>query len=452
MQVNRFLKKMSAIDKNRGRMTGSELRAIRAYTARDLADLFPFDIGVADGTSFKSKVAHPVHQKPFHPEVESVIDAVTRYLCGWSAGLAESGQIVADALRHAATVAEGKPVGGVFAILYTDLGAGNMSKMMHDDLTGQCARLHTTHEVGRPGNPEGRGLVERIQGSIWIRAAKELPTYNGKDMDPLALRRTMKIVNADIKAKGISNHLLSWGQFIEFLGRHAEAYNNRPHSALPKIADPQTGLRRHMTPHERMMQFIDQGWRPETISPAELQDLFKPWMKVKTNRGLVNLWGNQYFSKELEHFHGEFVIVEYDVHDPKLVWVRNLKRQMICIAGFEANKRKYFAQSAIEKAREDRGKRRLKLLDEKREEVKLEAFGVIDCKTSIPDECINSSAATLEVLQNDGLYQETEAARPRFADNIDRYEWHLENGETTEEDMAWCAWFRTTSDYEALYE
>jgi putative transposase len=41
--------------------------------------------------------------------------------------------------------------------------------------------------------------------------------------------------------------------------------------------------------------------------------------------------------------------------------------------------------------------------------------------------------------------------RPIFESNIDRYEWHLKYGVFTDEDEAWCVWFRTTDEFRMLY-
>lgn len=95
--IDRWMKKFSRLEIQKGRRTGSELKAMKSFTRRDLSEFLPGDIAVADGHTFKAKVAHPVHGRPFAPEVCMVIDAVTRVVLGWSCGLAESWMTVADA-------------------------------------------------------------------------------------------------------------------------------------------------------------------------------------------------------------------------------------------------------------------------------------------------------------------------------------------------------------------
>lgn len=377
-QATRFLKRFSRLDLQRGRMSGSELRSIRGYTRRSKDNLLPLDVVVADGHSFKAKVAHPAHGRPFHPEVEGIIDAATRVCVGWSAGLAESSHVVADALRHAVTVNEKKPMGGAMALVYADQGAGNTAKAISHVELGIIARIGATFKTGIPGNPQGRGIIEKLQASLWIRAAKELPTYTGKSMDQLAQRRIAKIMNRDIKLTGASPALTSWRRFLEFAQQQVDAYNNRPHSALPKITDPNTGLRRHLTPAERWRMFVAEGWQPTLLSEDELKDLFRPYLQVACRRAQVTVFGNIYYHKALEHYHGEDVIAHYDIHDAHTIQVRDLAQRLICEAVWDANKRDFFPISALEQARQKRMEGRLKRLEEKAWEVRQERKEVIE--------------------------------------------------------------------------
>jgi putative transposase len=86
-QARRFMAKYSKLDIERGRKTGKELKSLKGFIRRDTSMFEPLDICLCDGHSFKAKVAHPVHGRPFKPEVCAVIDAVTKVVLGWSAGL-----------------------------------------------------------------------------------------------------------------------------------------------------------------------------------------------------------------------------------------------------------------------------------------------------------------------------------------------------------------------------
>jgi len=64
-QLLRFNRKRSSLDKARGRKTGSALKSIKGCRRRDTSKMLPLDVGLCDGHSYKAKVAHPVHGRPF---------------------------------------------------------------------------------------------------------------------------------------------------------------------------------------------------------------------------------------------------------------------------------------------------------------------------------------------------------------------------------------------------
>lgn len=379
-QVMRFQKKRSRLDIQKGRKSGTELQAHKGHRVRDTSELKPLDVGVCDGHSFKARVAHPVHGKPFYPEICTAVDAATRVITGWSVGLAESAQTVTDAIRHSATITEHKQEGGIFAILYTDGGSGNAAKRNTDDFFGLFARIGTHWEKGIPGNAQGHGLIEVINKNVWIRAAKELPTFSGKSMDKLAYRKMYLLINREIRDQGVSDRLAPWPVFLELCQVAVDAYNRRPHSALPLCEDPETGKRRHMCPLEMWAWHISQGWNPakHQLNNEVVEALFLPRIAATVVRATVTLFGNTYYDKTLEHYTGERLQVGYDIHDAGKVQVFDKDGRMICWAGFEKNKSSYFPVAAIEKAKDDRMKRRAQILEDKLDEVYAERRGVIE--------------------------------------------------------------------------
>lgn len=445
-QCYRLLKKLSVIDREKGRRTGNEMRALKGYRPRDTSDMVPCEVYQCDGHSFKAKVAHPMHGKPFHPEVCAVIDAATRMVMGWSAWLSESNQTVADALRHACTVTADKPYGGIPAIFYTDPGSGNLAKINADPAFGRYARLGITFKTGIVGNSQARGMVERLQQSLWIRAAKQLPTFTGKDMDSTILYKTTKLVDAQIKKTGKCEILPSWPQFLDFCGQAVDRYNNTPHSSLPKITDSD-GRRRHMTPLEALGSFMERGWVPPTMSQAELDDCFRPRVQTATRRGEVRVFGNVYYHKELVHHGGEQVFVEYEVQDGSRVWVRDMDERLICIAGFEANNERMFPLSASEKAMEVREKRRLEVVERKRDEIMEERRGVIDI-TPTPAAIEARRAIEIEMAEpEETVHQVPQDSRSRYRLAC-AYERQLADGQgLCPEASAWLKRYQQHSEY-----
>lgn len=87
-QAYRFLnEKMGNVEVQKGRMGARELKNIKGFIRRDTSDLFATDVYTADGHCFDAEIAHPIHGKPFRPEITSIIDVATRRIVGWSIDL-----------------------------------------------------------------------------------------------------------------------------------------------------------------------------------------------------------------------------------------------------------------------------------------------------------------------------------------------------------------------------
>jgi putative transposase len=66
------------------------MKNIKPFVRRDISQLQPNDVWTADGHTFDAEVQHPMHGRPFRPEITAIIDVATRRIIGWSVGLAES--------------------------------------------------------------------------------------------------------------------------------------------------------------------------------------------------------------------------------------------------------------------------------------------------------------------------------------------------------------------------
>jgi putative transposase len=379
-QVLRWHNKRSVLDQEKGRRTGSAYRALKGHIKRDVSGYRPLTIAQCDGHSFKAYVAHPVHGRPFHPEVCGVIDWATRVLLGWSAGLAESALTVAAALRHAVTTNERKPYGGQIGILYTDGGSGNIADINTSDVTGLFARLGTTFTHGRAGNPQGRGMIEKSNQSIWIRGAKLLPSCTAASMDKGVRRQNYLKIQKDVKEHGKSELVMSWPQFLEFGQQIVDDYNRRPHSALPKIKDPETGLKRHMAPLECWAWHMADGWDPTEhhLTEAEVEVLWLPRETRTVQRATVQLGNNHYYNADLAHYDRREVQVAYFPSDASKVQVWDMEGRLICYAWYEKNLVDAFPKAMVEKAMEQRAKRRAEIKKMQLQEIYDEARGVID--------------------------------------------------------------------------
>ncbi|OTG87671.1 transposase [Acinetobacter sp. ANC 4558] len=367
-QAYRFIKeKLGNVEAQRGRMGSRELKNLQPFIRRDTGQLLPTDVYTADGHCFDAEVAHPMHGKPFRPEITAIIDVATRRLVGWSIDLAESGWAVLDAVRMSATEC------GIPAIFYVDNGSGYKNQMMGAKGRGVMARLNTEMSHALPYNSQAKGLIERSHQTLWIKAAKRLPSYIGKDMDAEASNKMFKLTRSEIKKIGTSQSLISWNDFLNFAAEVVNEYNNKPHSSLKKIVDPETSKNRHQSPLEAWNEALEQGTPIDQVEDWDAEDLFRPYEERKVRRGEIELFGNRYFSKELAEFHGDSVLVGYDIHNADQITVRDDEGRLICYAHWNANKRAYFPQTQVEQARQRRADGRLRRLAVKQDEVLQEA-------------------------------------------------------------------------------
>lgn len=368
-QVRRFLGKVGKVAVEAGRMGARELKTIRPFIRRTFDQLLPNDVWSADGHTFDAEVQHPLHGRPFRPEITTIVDIATRRAVGFSIGLAESAIAVLDALRHASTR------NGVLAIFYVDRGSGYANAMLQAEGTGITGQLGFEVSHSLPYNSQARGVIERLHQTLWVTGAKTLNSYMGAPMDREAKLAHFKVTRSAVKNGG-AMPLMGWDAFMLFCNDQIDAYNARPHRSLPMTNDPSNGRRRHMSPNEAFAAFQAKGWQPVTLAADEADRVFRPRVERTVQRGEVRLLNNHYFSGLLEEFHGETVHVAYDIHDAKFVWVyEGATGRFICKAEAGANTAHYMPMSYVEQAREKRADARAQRLQVKLDEVEAERTG-----------------------------------------------------------------------------
>lgn len=424
--IGRFVKQMNAVDRNRGRLGPRQLRNLRPYRQRDASGLWPADIFSMDGHTFDAEVAHPFHGQPFRPEITSTIDIATRKLVGWSVALAESSLAVLDALRHSVQSH------GIPNELYVDNGSGYHNVLMEAQTIGFMDRLGITKTHSRAFRSQARGAIERLHQTVWVRLAKAFDTYLGDPMDKEVRDRVHKITRQEIKAAGASRLLPSFPVFLARCEAAVADYNARPHSSLPLIVDPLTGRKRHQSPNEIWAELVQQN--PDclvTIRDTEAADLFRPYKTGKVNRGQVRIFGNVYFSRDLEGHHGDSVFIGYDIHDAERVWVRDRNQVLLTVARLDANKSDYRPQTALEHNNAKRATARVIRLERHLEEVHLELTGsrpVLEGRLATPEEQAAAAEYLAESapspLVGEGRGEGESGQRPRiFRTDLELYLW-----------------------------
>lgn len=339
---HRIEKSLPVTLKYRGRMTGSEWRGLKAYVARDVSMFHSNDIWVADGHSFKAKVQHPIHGQPFTPEITVVIDWVSRRIVGWSVDLAESTIAVSAALRHAEQQTRARPL-----VFYSDNGSGETGKLIDCPIHGTLARQGITHETGIPGNPQARGIIERLWQVTTIPLARTYPTCTWKGADKEATRKMLVGLN---KKDGTGRAVLpSWRQLLDdcerVLGWEGEYNRLHAHRALDE-----------RTPTEEYGLRLDPS--AELCGPTddELAVLWMPEVGRTPQRGVISVFNNEYANTMLIDAlaEGEKVRVRFDLHDADKVWVLRMDGTFLCVAEWNAHKRAAWPVSYMDKKRQER--------------------------------------------------------------------------------------------------
>ncbi|EGU2040449.1 transposase [Salmonella enterica] len=383
--VLRAMRKLPEVVKQKGRITGSEYRQLEGFTRRDWSKMPVNYVWIGDGHGMKMKCAHPIHGRPFSPEVTFVIDGGTRFVVGWSLDLAENVFAVAGAIQHGIRN-HGKPF-----IYYSDNGSGETADVLDKEVVGILPRLGINHPTGIAGNPQGRGIIERLNRTLPVRIARKYRTYFGKGADRETLRKTNRNLrsafNALQKGKELNavqrsamRDLPSWEELIEAIRDGVEWYNNRQHSELPMKANG-----KHYSPAEyRKKRLAEEDTEIEWLSEVELRDMFCPVVEKPVRRCEIHWLNNIYYAPELRDEHGRKVLISYDIHNAEKIIVRRLDGSFICEAIWNGNKRAAFPVTAEYHKHQQRIKGMRKRAEEKLRDAEDEGISVLGHKQPEP--------------------------------------------------------------------
>ena len=359
--VLRMLKKEPLYKRMAGRVSGSAARAFDVYSKRDWSVMPVNGIWIADGKSLDMKVLHPIYNRPFTPELTMVIDGRTRVIVGWSLSLSENRFAVAEAYRHGME-RYGKPL-----FVYSDNGGGEKNNMLDADITGIFPRIGIDHMTGIPGNPQARGIIERLNGVLPITLARRFATYNGHNADPeftrVMSKKMVSLTNALRQGKELTTEqkrtlglIPDWQALTLAIEEEIEKYNNsHEHSELPKVNG------QHMSPAAyRKHTLSTEGDDIEYMTASELHDMFLPEEIRTAARGWIQLGTNDYFAKELIEVDQEKVRVAFNPLDAQEVYIRRLDGTFVCTALWNGNKHAPVPLTRVEKALQERAARQIK--------------------------------------------------------------------------------------------
>lgn len=353
-RVKRFIKALPAtLGEHSPARVGKHLHKLKRqhYQRRHLDEVLVGEIYAGDGHTADVYVGHPNTGKPFRPELTVFIDIKSRRITGWYLTEAESGVSTLYALSHAMVTHDHVP-----AWLYIDRGAGYRAKMLSDETTGFYKRFDIEVIGAIPGNPHGKGWIERFFRTVRDRHDKFFAggaVYCGDDMAPEINRR----LSAELQQG--KRVLPSLAQYVDSFTAWLEQYHRTPMDVLGGRTPAQVWA--ELTP-------VGVGVPDQVVvRPHELRTV---------QRQTVRLHNRTYYHEALALYDAKEVDVEYDLHNDRLLWVFDKKGRFICEAKL-VNTIGVLPTSRLEEQREKRLQGQTKRLQRHLEEAKARAQDAI---------------------------------------------------------------------------
>lgn len=368
--IQTYLKVLPAHIKEQGRKSVNAIRAVKTYKHRDWSALQINDCWAGDGHALHCKVKHPISGLAFRPEITLIIDCSSRFVVGWSASFAENKLGVLEALKR------GMKNYGIPLIYYSDNGGGQTNKMLDAEAEGILNRLSIRHAKAIPGNPQARGIIERLMRSLANSIAMEFPTYFHQQADQDHIRKILYAVDSAAKAQSEGKELTflqkkgltllpDWEDLLRVIEEKIYQYNNTAHSAFRNKQTPQEVFTKNW-------QKLKAEGEIDILNDDELHYFTKPAEIRTVRRGWVSVLGGFYWAEPLENWHDKKVICLIDVENPKYLDIEDLENRFICRAELEGNKTAGMPQSYIEQQKEARRNRRFKKLEREFRKAELE--------------------------------------------------------------------------------
>lgn len=359
-RVARYLRNLPAtLGKFSPARVGPHLHKLRRqkFQRRHMDDVLVGEIFAGDGHTADCYVAHPNTGKPFRPELTVFIDIKSGFIAGWWLTESESTVSTMFALSHAMRMHNHVP-----AWVYVDRGPGYRAKLLTDEATGFYSRFDIGVIGALPGNPHGKGWIERFFRTVRDKHDKFFAggaVYCGDDMAQEVNRR----LSADL-AMG-RRELPSLKQYVDSFTAWLDHYHDTP--------QPSRGGR---TP--------GQLWAELTPVGVELgmDAIARPREECTVARQTVRLHNRHYYAEALALFDAQKVHVEYDLHDDAYVWVFDTKGRFIVQAKF-AGSISVLPTSRIEEGRQRRLQGQLKRLERKADEARARTRDAITAESQV---------------------------------------------------------------------
>jgi putative transposase len=344
-RVKRYLKNLPAtLGKLSPARIGKHLHQLtrQKFQRRSLEEVLIGEIYAGDGHTSDCYVAHPNTGKPYRPELTAFIDIKSGYLAGWWMSESESTVSTMFALSHAMRMFNHVP-----AWVYVDRGPGYRARLLSDESTGFYSRFDIGLIGALPGNPHGKGWIERFFRTVRDKHDKFFAggdVYCGDDMAPETNRR----LSADL-AMG-RRKLPSLKSYVDSFTNWLEHYHNQPQDKLDGRTPAQVWA----------------GLKPVPVE-LSMDAIARPREECMVGRQTVRLHNRFYYAEALALFDAQKMDVEYDLHHDSHVWIFDKKGRFIVEARL-ASTIGVLPTSRLEEGRDRRLAGQLKRLQRKVDE------------------------------------------------------------------------------------
>ncbi len=454
---------------------------VEPYIKRDPSVLNVGDALVADGHRLNFQVINPFTGRPCRATLLAYVDWKSYDLAGYEIMLQENTQCIASAMRNSII-----RLGKMPLVSYQDNGKAFRGKFFTGDVNleesgfhGLFGRLGIVPVFANPYNARAK-IIERWFKEFSDTFERLFPSFIGSSI-------------ADKPAYMLRNEKLHKALHNEYIPTIEEA-----------VMLLECWLEFHRSqecPHVKgksIGEVFNEG-RGDGVNIAELDDLMMDMKITRIDRNGIRFLNQYYYNENLYNLR-EQVFIRYSLFDLSYIKVYALNGEFICTAervmpahplanalgtpkDMEHLRQLISIQKRAEKKTIQGSKELMRLgktaqLDWQKvieispriaDRLEAEDIQTQAIEMQIPEECVQSGSVDSPASQG-GCPRITGAAvdsglspssadvirlkpesRPIFKNNIDRYEWHLKYGVLTDEDQAWCVWFRTTDEFRMLY-
>ena len=361
-RVSRYLKTMPAtLGKFSPARVGPHLHKLKRqkFQRRSLDEVLVGEIYAGDGHTCDCYVGHPNTGKPFRPELTAFIDIKSGYVPGIWFTESESAVSTLFALSHAMRTNDHVP-----AWVYVDQGAGYRAKLLSDEVTGFYSRFDIGLIGALPGNPHGKGWIER-----WFRTVRDKhdkffaggQVYCGDDM----AQETNRRLSADLNKKEPTRKLPSLREYVASFSAWLDHYHQQPQDKL--------GGR---TPAQVWAGLV------RVNVELDMSSVIRPREEVSVQRQTVRLHNRFYYAESLALYDAKKLQVEYDLFDDTRVWVFDGKGRFVTEA-LLATTIGVLPTSRLEEGRDRRAAGQVKRLERKLDEVHQRRADPITAETQV---------------------------------------------------------------------